>query len=79
MQVNSSSLFMIHPLNFHSNVTQKRSTLYLFLDNCQIVNLLALKTVLKLNFFSMDLNNNFLKYTTPLSTQLTPLATVALF
>jgi len=39
----------------------------------------SLSTLLKLNFFLLDLNNNSLKYTTALSLQPTPLATLVLF
>ena len=38
----------------------------------------SLSTLLQLNFFLLGLNNNSLKYTTPLSLQPTPLATLAL-
>ena len=39
----------------------------------------SLSTLLKLNFFLLDLNNNSVKYRTALSLQPTPLATLVLF
>jgi len=55
----------------HQSLT-KCSTTDLFLDDCQS----SRSQLLKLNFFLLDLNNNFLKYTTALSLQPTPLATL---
>jgi len=60
-----------HPSEFHSNITHLQNTLPGWLQ--------IFSTLLKLNFFLSDLNNNFLKCMTPLSPQPTLLTTLALF
>ena len=72
--------------NFSSPSIHQISTSTLFtyktLYNISLPRLLpifSLSTLLKLNFFLLDLNNNSLKYRTALSLQPTPLATLVLF
>jgi len=76
----NSSSPSIHPSEFHSNITHLQNALQQISSwMTAILQIFSLSTLLKLSFFLLDLNNNYLKYMAPLSLQLTLLATLALF
>jgi len=79
LYADDTQLFLsFHPSEFHSNVTHLQNALQQ-ISFWMTANLLTLSILLKLSFFLLDLNNNFLKYTTLLSLQPTLLATLTLF
>jgi len=72
LYADDTQLFLsFHPLEFHSNITQLQNAL-------QQISSWMTATLLKQSFFLSDLNNSFLKFTTLLSLQPTPLTTLAL-
>ena len=65
----NSSSPSIHPSEFHSNITHLQNALQQISSwMTAILQIFSLSTLLKLSFFLLDLNNNYLKYITPLTT-----------
>jgi len=74
-----TQLFLsFHPSDFHSNINHLQNALQQ-ISSWMTANLLTLSSSKTEFFFLLDLNNNSLKYTTPLSLQPTLLAILVLF
>ena len=73
LYADDTQLFLsFRPSDFHSNISHLQNALqHIFLGWLPIF---SVSTLLKLNFFLLDLNNNSIKYRTALSLQHTPLA-----
>ena len=85
IQVRSAStcaILCVSPLPSIHQISTLTSVTYKMLYNRSLLGLLpifSLSALLKLNFFLLYLNNNYLKYRTALSLQPTPLAILVLF
>jgi len=80
LYADDTQLFIsFHPSDFHSNISHLQNALQQ-ISSWMTANLLTanLATLLKLNFFLLDLNNNSLKYRTALSLQPTLLVILVL-